>query len=181
MPAVQQNEIPAPKKERSPAMLERLATAVGLLRADRFAEAATALTAILAEEPGWESAADRLKEARAGIPAQARRAIAAGSALEASGDLAGAMSQYEHARQLDPTLSELDSLVRPLRGRMTQKGNELFAEASQYHGRNKIKEAADLYQRVLALLPPDDPKHAMAKSRLDAIRAGRDRKPETDD
>ncbi|MCX6538138.1 MAG: FHA domain-containing protein [Acidobacteria bacterium] len=173
------NETPAALRERSRVIFERYGAAEGLLRVERFADAAAAFTAILAEEPGYESSADSLKEARAGITAQTRQAIAAGSALEASGDLVAALSQYERARQLDPSLDEVDNLEKQLRVRMTQKGNELFAEAKQFDASGRSpKEAIDRYQRVLGLLPPDDPKHVFAKSRLEALRAGRDRKPE---
>jgi tetratricopeptide (TPR) repeat protein len=153
-------------------MFERYGAADALLRSGQFAQAAEALAAIASEAPDYQSASKLLLEAREGITTQARYAMDAGSKLAASGDLPGAMAEYQRAKTIAPSLGDLPDLIRQLTDRMVREGNEHYARARQYDALGRNAEAAEAYDRVLKLLPPDDPKSGIAQARLKVLRVG---------
>jgi tetratricopeptide (TPR) repeat protein len=174
------NESPVNRRERSRVIFERFTRAEGWLREGRFADAAAEFATIPKDAPGYERAAGLSGEAQDG-EGQARQAMAKAMQLEGEGDLLNAMAGYERTKQLDRSsgiFSELSGVIRNLRGLMTTKGNALFAQAELLYGKKRFKEAADQYQLVLDHLLPSDPNFDIAKSRRDAILAGRVKAPE---
>jgi len=159
-------------RERSRLTFERYTQAQALMAKGDFAGAAALLSRILADEPGYQSASSMLARARQGLAMRAKEALDAGMKLEGNGDLPGALQEYERAKQLDPSLARADELIRDLRERMVREGNEAYARAKQYDALGRQTEAIELYQRVLKLLPPDDPKYQTAQARLKALRIG---------
>lgn len=166
------DETPEATRERSQSMFKRYRQAESLLQAGRFSEAAVEGAAIAAEEPSYLAIATLMLDARQGIAGQATRAIEAGSVLERTGEFVAAMSQYERAKQLDPSLRASDALIRQLRERMLHEGAPLYTRAKQYDALGRSTEAADLYDRVLKMLPADDPRYGLAQARVKVLRTG---------
>ena len=92
--------------------------------------------------------------------------------LEASGDLADALKQFERARQLDPSkAADADKAIVRVRERMTREGTAALRTARQYDALGRNDDAMMWYERAFKLLPDDDPNKKIAKDRLDALRA----------
>jgi len=167
------NETPAALRERSRLMFDRVTAAGGLVSSGRVAEALTAISGITAEAPDYPGLSDLAAEARKGLAAQAVQAVDAGVALEDRGALRDALAQFEHAKQLDPSLPSVDARIRGLQDRMLAEGRQAYLDAKQYDFTGDKAKATALYERVVALLPPDDPKCVLARDRLKALAGGR--------
>jgi hypothetical protein len=103
--------------------------------------------------------------------AEAARAMDAGEKLEASGDLADALKQFERARQLDASKANVaDRAIARVRERMTREGTAALRTARQYDALGRNDDAMTWYERAVKLLPDEDPNKKIAKERLDALR-----------
>ena len=167
------NETPAALRERSRLMFERVGAARALVTSGRFSEAVAAISGVTADVPDYPGLSDLAAEARKGLAGQARQAVDDGVALEARGELREAMVRFERAKQMDPSLSATDLRIRGLRDRMLAEGRQAYLDAKQYDFTGEKTKAISLYERAVALLPPDDPKSVAARERLKALAGGR--------
>jgi tetratricopeptide (TPR) repeat protein len=152
--------------------------AIGLqaLGAGNYATAISEFEAIERDAPGYKDVAARLAEAqqklddtiRAAALAGSRKALADGAHLEKTGDLAGALRQYESARSGDPAAAELS--VTRLRARMKTEGADAYKKAKVYDAVGRTTEAIALYEKAVQFLPADDPTHRLAEERLATLR-----------
>ena len=154
-------------------MFERVGAARALVTSGRFSEAVAAISGVTADVPDYPGLSDLAAEARKGLAGQARQAVDDGVALEARGELREAMVRFERAKQMDPSLSATDLRIRGLRDRMLAEGRQAYLDAKQYDFTGEKTKAISLYERAVALLPPDDPKSVAARERLKALAGGR--------
>jgi tetratricopeptide (TPR) repeat protein len=156
-------------------------TRAALDRGD-FAGAVSGFEAILRDAPGYQDSEALLGKAHEGQQAAgrqaaqqaARQAFEAAIAADVAGNWAGAIQQFERARQLDSSLGpQADDGMRRVRDKMRAAGNEAFKRARQYDALGRTTEAIAQYTEAASLLPPDDPNAKVAKDRLDALRGGK--------
>jgi tetratricopeptide (TPR) repeat protein len=151
-----------------------------------FAAAISGFEAIMRDEPGYLDSQALLAKARDGQEAAvrqaareaareaARQALEAARAADAAGNWAGAVQQFERARQLDDSFAqEVDDGIRRTREKMRVAGNEAFKRARQYDALGRTADAIAQYSDAAALLPPDDPNVKVATERLTVLRGGR--------
>jgi tetratricopeptide (TPR) repeat protein len=94
--------------------------------------------------------------------------------LEAAGELADALKQFERARQLDASKANAaERAIARVRERMTREGTAALRTARQYDALGRDDDAMTWYERAVKLLPDEDPNKKIAKERLEALRARR--------
>jgi len=153
-------------RTRVQAMRKRYDDAVAVLASQKYVQAMKALDEILPDVPsGYLDLAARRDEARAGIRAEAKSALAAAQAAENRGDFDSAIDSYRSAHQLDQSLPVDDALQRVADSKLQlgrKKCNDGLTEFS--FGNN----AAAIPQLLEAtrLLPASDPCFAKAKDAL---------------
>ena len=136
-----------------------------------FATAIPLLEQLQRDEPGYRDVPALLARARDGVGASAKQAFDNGAKLENSGDLPGALQQYERGRQLDPTLAPTaDPLINRVRARMKTEGAAAFTSGRQYDALDRVEQAIAQYERAARYLPDDDPNRRIARERLDVLR-----------
>jgi len=100
----------------------------------------------------------------------ARTAFETGRTAEQLGDLAQALSQYQRASVLDPSLDGLAEALRRVPPLMNERGEEAFRRARLYEARGRTGEAVTQYEAAIRLLPESNPNKAAAQERLKALR-----------
>jgi tetratricopeptide (TPR) repeat protein len=124
------------------------------------------------DEPNYRDVAAQLARAREGQGAAAKQALDSGTKLEASGDLPGAVQQFERARQLDPSLAPAaNPSITRLRARMSKEGLDAYTRAVQYDALDRVEQAIAQYERAARYLPDNDPNKKSANDRLAVLRA----------
>ncbi len=157
-------------RERSRLLNDWYQKAVELMRTAKYPEAISVLSAIAAEERGYQSVTSLLAEAKYGLATQARLIIAGARKFEEGGDLKQALAELERARQADQSLAEVGELIRVLRERIEREAADAFAKARQHDAAGRSTQAAEQYDRVLKLLAPTDERYQTSAARLKALR-----------
>jgi tetratricopeptide (TPR) repeat protein len=165
---------PSAVNARARDLTDRYNRAQGAVEGGAFATAIPILEQLQRDEPNYRDVPALLARAREGLGANAKQALASGSKLEASGDLPGALQQYERARQLDPSVAPAaDQAVARLRARMTKEGTAAYTSGRQYDALDRLEQAIAQYERAVRLLSDDDPNKKIANDRLAVLRARR--------
>ena len=113
---------------------------------------------------GGDGAAQRAREL------EARQALDNGSTLERSGDIVAALTQFERARQLDPSQTA-DAAINRIRTRMRTEGTSAFVNGRQYDALDRPEQAISAYEIAVRYLSDDDPNRQAARERLPLLRA----------
>src|SRR5204862_3874617 len=94
-------------------------------------------------------------------------AVAVGSALETAvrsenaGDWPAALTQYENARGIEPSMTTfIDAAVARVKTQMASDGLNAFRRAREYDALGRPSDAALWYERAARFLPDSDPNKA---------------------
>ena len=96
--------------------------------------------------------------------------VSQAQALAGSGDLAGALREYERARQIDPNLVSIASGVAEVRGKMKGAGDEAYKRGRQLEAVGRLQDATMQYTRAAEMLPADDANGRAARERLENLK-----------
>jgi tetratricopeptide (TPR) repeat protein len=155
-------------------MADRYDRARNALETGAFANAISLFEGLQRDDANYRDVAAQLTRARERQTAGAKQALDNGTKLEGSGDLAGALQQYQRARQLDPSVAATaDPSINRVRGRMKTEGTEAFTRARQFDALERIEQAIAAYERAFNYLTDDDPNRKVARERLEALRPRR--------
>jgi tetratricopeptide (TPR) repeat protein len=162
----------AKRKERAAAAIAAKAYAQGksALSAGRFRDAVGAFESALLNSPNHQDAAALLEQAKAGIRGEAQKVASQAQALAGQGDLAGALREYERARQIDPGLAAIATGVADVRGKMKGAGDEAYKRGRQLEAVGRLQDATMQYTRAAELLPADDANGRAARERLENLK-----------
>lgn len=160
------------KKAKATAAISAKAYAQGkaALSAGRFREAIGAFESALANTPNYQDAAALIEQARAGVRGEAQKHVTEAQSLAGSGDLAGALREYERARQIDPNLVSIASGVAEVRGKMKGAGDEAYKRGRQLEAVGRLQDATMQYTRAAEMLPADDANGRAARERLENLK-----------
>jgi tetratricopeptide (TPR) repeat protein len=140
------------------------------LAAGQYRAAIAAFETVLKEQPNHAEAAALLAQATAGSRKEAVAAAGRGDALAAQGDLAGALKEYDRARQLDPASTAATAGISAVRSKMKASGDDAYRRGRQLEAVGRLQDAMVQYQRAVELLPADDPNGKAARERLENLR-----------
>jgi hypothetical protein len=157
--------VPAPDTVSRPLAQGKTALAAGQYRA-----AIAAFETVLKEQPNHAEAAALLAQATAGLGKEAAAAAGRGDALAAQGDLAGALKEYDRARQLDPGSTAATAGISAVRSKMKASGDDAYRRGRQLEAVGRLQDAMVQYERAVELLPADDPNGKAARERLENLR-----------
>jgi tetratricopeptide (TPR) repeat protein len=162
----------AKRKERAAAAIAAKAYAQGksALSAGRYRDAIGAFESALLNSPNYQDAAALLEQAKAGIRGEAQKIASQAQALAGSGDLAGALREYERARQIDPGLASIATGVAEVRGKMKGMGDEAYKRGRQLEAVGRLQDATMQYTRAAEMLPADDANGRAARERLENLK-----------
>jgi tetratricopeptide (TPR) repeat protein len=160
------------RKERAAAAIAAKAYAQGksALSAGRYRDAIGAFESALLNSPNYQDAAALLEQAKAGIRGEAQKIASAAQALAGSGDLAGALREYERARQIDPGLASIATGVAEVRGKMKGAGDEAYKRGRQLEAVGRLQDATMQYTRAAEMLPAEDANGKAARERLENLK-----------
>ena len=140
------------------------------LSAGRYREAIGALESALLNSPNYQDAAALLEQAKAGVRGEAQKVVTQAQSLTASGDLTGALREYERARQIDPSLNAIATGVAEVRGKMKGMGDEAYKRGRQLEAVGRLQDATMQYTRAAEMLPADDANGRAARERLENLK-----------
>lgn len=149
---------------------KQLAAGKSALASGQYRAAIAAFESILVTQPSHPEAATLLVQARSNLKNEAGKLAAQGDALAAQGDLAGALREYERARQIDPGLSAATTGITAVRGKMKGAGDEAFRRGRQLEAVGRLQDAMQQYSRAAELLSADDANGKAARERLDLLK-----------
>ena len=153
-------------------MEDRYDKAKASIAGGAFQKAVTQLADLQRDRPNYRDVVQLQAKAREGAQAQAQQALDTGTKLEGTGDLSGALSQYDRAAQGEPPVAESADQARTrVRGKMKTEGTDAFRRAKQYDALGRLPEAIALYERAARYLGEDDSNGQAAKERLKVLRA----------
>ncbi len=152
--------------KRVAATRKRFEDAVALLQGQHYQQAAKEFDAIAAVVPsGYLDLAQKRADTKAGMKDEAGRVYASGRQAEQQGDLNGALQRYQRAHDADPSIDITADVARVNSQKLTL-GQQACKLGDGYYALSQNAEASAQYQRVLDLLPENDPCYARAKSRV---------------
>jgi tetratricopeptide (TPR) repeat protein len=169
----------ASREKAAEARKEKAATAIAAkayaqgksaLSAGRYREAIGAFESALNNRPNYQDAAALLEQAKAGVRGEAQKVASQAQSLASSGDLAGALREYERARQIDPTLNAIATGVAEVRGKMKGMGDEAYKRGRQLEAVGRLQDATMQYTRAAEMLPADDANGRAARERLENLK-----------
>lgn len=163
-PGARPKRTPPAVPKDNPAVLSRYEQGRRALNAGRFAEAARAFEAVLAQQPGFRDAGALLEQARQGQVAAREKALGEAQAAEQAGDWSRAITLYERAGAGEQAVAA--------RATMAAAGDDAYRKARQFDARNRPTEAITWYQRAIEWLPDGDARKATAQERLTVIKGG---------
>ena len=168
--------VPSPQNDatsgREVDLADRYTRARNALDGGEFATAISILEGIQRDDANYRDVVVLLTRAHQQLAALARRALDNGMRLELSGDLLGAVDQFQRSRDTDPSVAaEATESINRVRARMTMEGTEAFSRARQFDFQRRVGQAIAEYDRAFRYLPDTDPNKQVAKARLDALRA----------
>jgi tetratricopeptide (TPR) repeat protein len=140
------------------------------LSAGRYREAIGAFESALLNSPNYQDAAALLEQAKGGVRGEAQKVASQAQALAGSGDLAGALREYERARQIDPNLASIATGVAEVRGKMKGMGDEAYKRGRQLEAVGRLQDATMQYTRAAEMLPADDANGRAARERLENLK-----------
>ena len=160
------------RKEKAAAAIAAKAYAQGksALSAGRYREAIGALESALLNRPNYQDAAALLEQAKAGVRGEAQKVASQAQALAGSGDLTGALREYERAHQIDPSLTSIATGVAEVRGKMKGMGDEAYKRGRQLEAVGRLQDATMQYTRAAEMLPADDANGRAARERLENLK-----------
>jgi tetratricopeptide (TPR) repeat protein len=160
------------RKAKASAAIAAKAYAQGksALSSGRYREAIGAFESALLNSPNYQDAASLLEQAKAGVRGEAQKIVSQAQSLASSGDLAGALREYEHARQVDPSLVSIASGVAEVRGKMKGAGDEAYKRGRQLEAVGRLQDATMQYTRAAEMLPADDANGRAARERLENLK-----------
>ena len=163
-----------PGATRARELTDRYNQARSALDGGAFSTAVPLLDQLQRDEPNYRDVPALRARAREGLANAARQALDNGAKLENSGDLPGAVQQYERGRQIDPSVAAAaDQSINRVRARMKTEGADAFGQGRQYDALDRIEQAIAQYERAVRYLPDDDPNKKIARDRLQVLRARR--------
>jgi tetratricopeptide (TPR) repeat protein len=170
---------PGARERAAEARKEKAATAIAAkaytqgksaLSAGRYRDAVSSFETALLNRPNYQDAAALLEQARAGIRGEAQKVASQAQALAGSGDLAGALREYERARQIDPGLASIATGVAEVRGKMKGMGDEAYKRGRQLEAVGRLQDATMQYTRAAEMLPAEDANGKAARERLENLK-----------
>jgi tetratricopeptide (TPR) repeat protein len=170
---------PGSREKAAEARKEKAATAIAAkaytqgksaLSAGRYREAIGAFESALLNRPNYQDAAALLEQAKAGVRGEAQKVASQAQALAGSGDLTGALREYERARQIDPGLNSIATGVAEVRGKMKGMGDEAYKRGRQLEAVGRLQDASMQYTRAAEMLPADDANGRAARERLENLK-----------
>jgi tetratricopeptide (TPR) repeat protein len=160
------------RKAKAAAAIAAKAYAQGksALSAGRYREAIGSFESALLNSPNYQDAAALLEQAKAGVRGEAQKVVTQAQGLASSGDLAGALREYERARQIDPNLVSIANGVAEVRGKMKGMGDEAYKRGRQLEAVGRLQDATNQYTRAAEMLPADDTNGRAARERLENLK-----------
>jgi predicted component of type VI protein secretion system len=104
--------------------------------------------------------------------AAALTAFQAGVRLDAAGDWVGALKKFDEARELDPTVPDLDRAAKQATDKVRQAGYDALQRAVDDERKGNVTEAIKEYDRAIQWLPQGDRRREMATTRLAQLKEG---------
>ena len=131
------------------------------------------LRALQAQRPNYRDTPQMLAESeRQQVRAAGRQAMDQGARFEASGNLRGAVEQYDHAAQLDPSSKDgADAASRRVKAAMRTASAESMKRADLYYALDRVADAIKFYEQALNNMLNDDPARRTAEAKLAELRA----------
>ena len=145
--------------------------AKGALDKRSFATAIAGFEALVKAEPAYLDAPQLLVRAREESRALGKEAFDAGSKAEAAGNWTAAIENYERAQKIDPALGAEDAANR-VRDRMAVAGADAFKRGRQFDAVGRTADALKEYANAAQWLPDNDANKAVARQRVDQLKAG---------
>jgi predicted component of type VI protein secretion system len=99
-------------------------------------------------------------------------AFQAGEHLDAAGDWVGALKKFDEARQLDPTVPDLDRATKQVTDKVRQAGYDALQRAVDDERKGNVADAVKEYDRAVQWLPDGDRRREMARTRLAQLKEG---------
>jgi predicted component of type VI protein secretion system len=170
---------PSARERAAEARKEKAATAIAAkayaqgksaLSAGRYRDAVGSFETALLNRPNYQDAAVLLEQAKDGIRGEAQKVASQAQALAGQGDLAGALREYERARQIDPGLASIASGVAEVRGKMKGMGDEAYKRGRQLEAVGRLQDATMQYTRAAEMLPAEDANGKAARERLENLK-----------
>jgi tetratricopeptide (TPR) repeat protein len=160
------------RKSKAAAAIAAKAYAQGksALSAGRYREAIGAFESALLNTPNYQDAAALLEQAKAGVRGEAQKVVSQAQSLAGSGDLAGALREYERARAIDPNLASIATGVAEVRGKMKGAGDEAYKRGRQLEAVGRLQDATMQYTRAAEMLPAEDANGKAARERLENLK-----------
>ena len=165
------NETPQQWRARNAELTAQYNAAKNALDRRNFTAAISGFEALVKAEPGYLDAPQLLVRAREESKAGGKDAFDAGVKAEASGNWTVAIEDYERAQKIDPSLGAEDAAKR-VRDRMQAAGAEAFRRARQFDAVGRSADALKEYGSAMQWLPDSDPNKAVARQRVDQLKAG---------
>ncbi len=175
---------PPPARRVDPARQRRLAEldrrykeAIETFDSGQYPLAIAGFEGIMRDEPGYREAAEYIAKARDAVREAAMAAYKAGAAAQERGEWKAAVAQYTRAIQ---TAAQIDEIIQgaaearsKAQAHMKALAEDALRRARQYDAVGRTREAIELYEQVVDLLPAGDPSRKVAEERLAALRVGR--------
>jgi tetratricopeptide (TPR) repeat protein len=139
------------------------------LASEDYPAAVSELEAVAKDAPSYMDATSLLAAARIRLRDSVRDALDHGGAAETAGDWTSALKWYERAHRLDPS-TVVEPEVTRVRDQMKQAAYKDYARALAEERAGHIPQAISLYERVVILLPPENPTYQRAIQRLAQLR-----------
>ena len=170
-------ESPAAYIKRGLGLKGKYQLADGQFERGEMAAAAASFEAVLADEPGFHKAPQKLQRARQALQAaqardEAQRAFEAGRGREEKGDIGAAVTQYQRAVDADPRWKDAADSVERLRTYINQTVPTLMSRAKGAAAYRDPKTAETVYEQVLKLLPETDSRRREVEQELKKLRGG---------
>ena len=176
-PARRAQESTAAYRKRATDLKKQYQYGVALIERGELAAGITALEAADALEPGFHDISTQIQRARTAQQAlqardDGRRALAEARRLEQTGEVGQALTQYQRAAAVDPSLTEATTAAARLQDLIKTEAPKLQNLILHDRAFRKPKDAQARLEQLLKLLPVSDPARRDAEQQLRELRRG---------
>jgi len=156
------------QKERVEELTE---TGLGQLRREEYRDAYRSFSEVLKLDPNHARAKEFRDQAAALLEKQVRPIYEDGVRLYNAGELARAMERFQRVLALQPDHADTRSFLSTAMEKVRSEAVDRYKRAYIYEGLGRLREALDLYNETIALLPdPKEEYHQKASARVEELK-----------
>lgn len=141
------------------------------LRREEYRDAYRSFSELVELDPSYPRAQEFRDQAQALLEQQVRPIYEEGVRLYNADELAAAMERFQRVLDLHPDHADTRAFVVRVIERVRSEAVELYKRAYIYEGLGRFREALDLYEQALALLPdPKEEYHQKSSERIAELK-----------